>query len=166
MNPRVKGLFAVSLLFLLLGTGLAWHESGELPLAKKATTEPVEVDLAKLEAGEPVDNIHLKIGPHYACYSATIFSYKARLQRYVRSRITRSPDYALYPIISLSNAEVRQLDDLEKKYGKLSNVPNDVDFPPTRTRPCDRRAPSRRAAKAANALPLIPTGLHPLRHFR
>jgi len=101
----------------------------EYKLGAKSTPEPIDVDLAKLEQGDKVDNNNLKLGKHYACYYSTVCSYKQG--RFSSGNPTEKTkiDYAFYPIVSPANQDIQQLEQLMKKYPDLRNVPDDVTVP-------------------------------------
>ncbi len=44
-------------------------------VSSSGTAEPVNVDLADVEAGNSPTNMHWKIGPHRAAYDLAVFSY-------------------------------------------------------------------------------------------
>jgi hypothetical protein len=121
-------LTTIAVLLACCGCGGVFYGWSEYKLGAKSTPEPVEVNLAKLEQGEKVDNNHLKIGEHYACYWSMVYSYK-------QGRFAPNPDanttiqYAFYPIVSPSNPDVQLLEPLLKKHGDLSKVPDTEEVP-------------------------------------
>jgi hypothetical protein len=134
MFTRIRLLLGLSLLLAIGGfclCGFGWTEG---KVGAKATVEPVEADLAMLEAeaGKPLDNYHLKIGPHYACYYCTVYSYQTKKGAPRKAEANTKLSYAFYPIVSPSNPDVQDLPALEKKHGGLSKVPEDELTLPTR----------------------------------
>src|SRR6184192_4265404 len=91
-------LFGSALLACCGGGSVFWGWS-EYNLGTKSKSEPYEVELASLEAeaGKKPENLHLKIGPHYACYYSTVYSY--RKKRFGRAADLKTKiNYAFYPI--------------------------------------------------------------------
>jgi hypothetical protein len=113
------------------GAGLALYGWGsmELKLANKATPEPIAVDLAKLEAGEPLASIHITVGPHYALYDSSVYSSSNGIEgeslNYSKGKLGAGNDVdcVFYPIVSKGNANIKDLEDLKKKYGGLDKIP-------------------------------------------
>jgi hypothetical protein len=120
-------LLAISVLLFIAGGAASVWGWNEQKLADKSTAEAVNLDLAKIEAGEKVDNFHVRIGPHYACYYATVYS--ERQEKTAGKVVSSSLTHAYYPIVSISNADVKILEPLEKKYGDLNKVPPDEEIP-------------------------------------
>jgi hypothetical protein len=126
----VSRLLTMAVIFLACGgAGGVLYGWSEYKLGAKSTPEPVEVDLAKLEQGQQVDNNHLKIGDHYACYWSTIYSYKESRFGQKDPDANMKIEFAFYPIVSPSNPDVQLLQPLLQKYGDLSKVPDNEDVP-------------------------------------
>jgi hypothetical protein len=66
--------------------------------------------LAALEAGERVDNTHLKIGPHVACYPYAIYLYHRNEGDSSKPGPNVNVTHTFYPIISVSNPDVKALE--------------------------------------------------------
>jgi hypothetical protein len=134
MFGRIRILLATSFLLALVGFCLCGYGWTEQKVGAKATADPVDADLAQLEAdaGKPLDNYHLKIGPHYACYYSTVYSYKVKKGAPRNTEAATKLDYAFYPIVSKSNPDLKELDKLKEKYGDLSKAPEDEMPLPTR----------------------------------
>jgi hypothetical protein len=99
----------------------------EFRVGGNASAEPVLVDLAKVEADPKVDN-HLKIGTHYALYDNAVYSFKTKGNRFQRAENVKV-DYVFYPIVSASNPDMQELTRLEKQFGNIDNVPDEIDLP-------------------------------------
>jgi hypothetical protein len=131
MNTGGRVLLLLGLLAGFAGCGLTAWGWAQQRVSGKASTQPVVVDLAKLEARDKkgdLDN-HLQIGPHYAFYYSCVFATKQKKQGRGRWVDTDKVDFLFYPIVSLDNPEVRELERLEKEFGGLDKVPDVVDLP-------------------------------------
>src|SRR5262245_8898576 len=115
-------LIGVPLLLGIAGLGLLIWGCVDYSNSRQSSSEPISVDLANLEGGARPDNFHLRIGPHAACYFATVYEYeyvkKHRLSRPKDATPESKVVSSFYPIVSTSNPDVKKkLDDLTKKYG-------------------------------------------------
>jgi hypothetical protein len=129
MRAILKLIVFGTLMVFCCGGASIFYGWSEYRLGAKSTPDPVDVDLAKLEQGEKVDNNHLKIGKHYGCYWGSVYSYKKSKFSLRKPDASTKIEYAFYPIVSSSNPDVQALDALLKKYGDLNKVPDDVDIP-------------------------------------
>ncbi|MBT7298351.1 MAG: hypothetical protein HN849_02500 [Victivallales bacterium] len=91
-------------LLLIIGGGvLAFFGFQEYRVGAGAAAQPVAVELAELEAGEELPNVHAKIGEHLCLYSAAVYRCnvgKGEGQPGPDSKI----DYMYFPIISTTHA--------------------------------------------------------------
>ena len=85
---------------LLIGGGvLAFFGYQEFKLGNDASQTPVAVDLAKLESGEPLPNVHVKVGEHLCIYTASVYRYKTSSSGEEATASSRV-EFAYFPIIS------------------------------------------------------------------
>jgi preprotein translocase subunit Sss1 len=129
MRAILKLVVFGALMVFCCGGASMFYGWSEYRLGAKSTPDPVEVDLAKLEQGEKVENNHLKIGKHHACYWGSVYSYKKSKFSLRKPDASTKVTSSYYPIVSSSNPDVQLLEALLKKYGDLDNVPDDVDVP-------------------------------------
>lgn len=64
----------VRIIAIAAGAAFSWYGIQEFQLGMSSTPEPAEVDLAKLETGEPAPQNHLRLGPHLALYNGAVYS--------------------------------------------------------------------------------------------
>ena len=72
----------------------------------------------------------MRIGPHAACYYATVFSYtKSRRFRTKLDENTRLSE-CFYPIVSAANPAVKKIEELIKTHGSFEKLPDSVEIEP------------------------------------
>jgi hypothetical protein len=128
---ELKQVLVSSGVCMLMGLGLFMFAWQEWRVSADTSKAPLAVDLGKLESAPSSENNHLQIGPHSACYFATVYSYKTkRRDRRKRPDADTSVSYCYYPIISSTHPYVQEIEKLETQYGSLDQVPDEVAFPP------------------------------------
>jgi hypothetical protein len=125
---RVAGriILAISFILLIAGCVLSFKGSEEKKVGANATADPVDADLARLEAGDKLTNNHLKIGAHYALYYGTVYSYRTSKSSSSRQEPSagQSIQYAFYPIISKSNVDLEELEkEIDEPGAKMKSIP-------------------------------------------
>lgn len=83
-----------------IGVGVGGFGFNEMRLGSGASSQPAEVDLAKLEQGEPLTNKHIKLGPHIAKFDNSQFEYEKLEHDYSEPTESTRINYCLYPIVS------------------------------------------------------------------
>jgi len=86
-----------------------------------ASATPVPADLARLEAGEPLPNIHVQLGEHLRLYPFSLYMYETTGGQEVKPTSTIKGTYT--PIVSPTNPYARALESLVKKYGSVERIP-------------------------------------------
>jgi hypothetical protein len=127
-SMEVKQVLAACFILFLLAAFPTVFAITEWRVGSTSTAEPLPVELAKLESGSVPENNHLKIGPHTACYFATVYTYTTSKKTRQRPNANTKVDYSFYPILSPAHPYVKQIQKLETKYGDLDKVP-DEEFP-------------------------------------
>ncbi|MBN2444644.1 MAG: hypothetical protein JXJ04_25035 [Spirochaetales bacterium] len=119
-------LLRIIIILFIAGGALIFYGFQEYTLVSGAKTEPLEIDLAEIENNTSIDNNYINIGPHIALYSGSIFEYE--YDRSGNSDYTgNSPlNYTYYPIISESHPYFDEVDKLEKEYGSVDDIPDDL----------------------------------------
>ncbi len=116
-------------IMMIVGGGIfAYLGAQEFLLDRKASAEPVAVDLAKLESGKAPDNPHVKVGEHVAIYSVGVYEYRKTAGANGVNARTEITEY-FYPLISDEHPFLRGLKALVAKHGGLENVPDDAEWP-------------------------------------
>ncbi len=129
---RVAGrvILAIGVIMMIAGCGLAFWGSQEKKVGANATADPADTNLGNLEGGETLANNHIKIGPHYALYYGTVYSYRTSKsgssKQHQQPEASQAIEYAFYPIVSKSNPDMQELEKLKAEFGDLENVPDDV----------------------------------------
>jgi hypothetical protein len=122
-------LIALTFLLSCGGTCLSVWGWLEWRVGQHSTAEPVAVDLAALEAGEPLPSNHVTIGPHYACYEASVYEYLKDKDSHATPEARTKLSYCLYPIVSMKDPQAQKLVRLQEQFGSLKKVPDDVKLP-------------------------------------
>jgi hypothetical protein len=110
-------------LILIVGGAIAaFYGHSEYRLQEKASADPVQTDLAELEMGHPLPNIHVELGAHWKLLDEIIYAYEVK-----KDQDPESPDvrvrYAYYPLISDGHPHSQAYDRLFEKYGLEASVP-------------------------------------------
>jgi hypothetical protein len=96
-------------------------------LAKRsegASPAPVAADLAGLESGAALPNIHIELGEHYKIFPASYFWFETYSGAVGSTPSRGSKVKGTYvPLISPSNPYAVALKSLTEKYGALANIP-------------------------------------------
>ncbi len=112
-------------LLILLGAIITFLAYQQMLISQKARADATEMRLEDVETGKQVDNLHIKIGEHFAMYPTAIISYERTgraHQKYLEEH-TRLEDVH-YPILSNSHPFIQKLIYLSDKYGDLDKVPD------------------------------------------
>lgn len=113
MLKRILYTLIATIVLFALGSVLAARGEAEAKVSALSTPEPLEVDLAQLEGNDRPQNCHLNIGPHYACYFCTVYSYRRPKNSTRDPEATTPLTFAYYPIVSRSNPEIQNLAGIE-----------------------------------------------------
>ena len=116
-------------ILLIAGGCLIWYGIQEYQVGSDASPEPVDVDLAALEAGEPLPDDHVKIGLRHSLYSISVFNFE---DEDGTGRMKRSSklNWLSTPLISDKHPDMDGIRKLEKKYGSIKMTPRNADWPP------------------------------------
>lgn len=121
-------MFRLKIAAIIGGAMLAFFGIQEYRVSSGTTAEPIEVDLAEVEAGQQIDNSHWRLGPHLALYGGCVYECK------VSKHATGEPgpdarcNYCYYPVISYQHDYIQKLAALQEQYGSLDAAP-DNEFP-------------------------------------
>lgn len=114
---------------LIVGGCLIWYGIQEYQVGSDASPEPVDVDLAALEAGEPLPDNHVKIGLHHSLYNSSVFYFEGE-EGNKRMKPSSKLIWLYTPLISDKHPYMQGLRRLEKKYGSIRKIPRNADWPP------------------------------------
>jgi len=125
--PSSPPVMAVGLALVLIVTGLLSLLWGGMQYVAQqgCSPEPVDVDLARLEAGEAPPSFHVRLGEHMAVYERTLFSCRGVGEPTETTRL----EWAKYPVLARSNPFFRDLAAKARSYGSVKDVPPD-EWPP------------------------------------
>jgi hypothetical protein len=112
---------------ILLGAGAVAIIYGyqERSVSEGATAEPLQIELAAIENGEVPENPHLEIGPHWRLYHELVFNYEDKGGDPNALPDNTKINFTYFPVISFEHPHVREVDQLEKLYGSLEEIPDD-----------------------------------------
>lgn len=116
---------------LIAGGYLIWYGVQEYQVGSDASPDPVGVDLAALEAGEPLPDNHVRIGVHHALYNSSVFSYEAE-NGDKRMKPSSKLNCLYTPLISDQHPYMQGLRRLGKTYGSIAKIPRNADWPPAK----------------------------------
>jgi hypothetical protein len=122
----------IAVLLIVGGGFLSFMGGQEFLVGHGASSEPVAVELARLEAGEAPPNNHLLVGEHVALYPACVYSYQTKKRAAGDPAPSAKVNYCFYPIISGEHEFIRALGELDEKYHGLDNVPANIPGPEIR----------------------------------
>ncbi len=112
-------MFRLKIAAIIVGGIVGYLGFQEYKVSGGTTPEPQKVDLARLEAGEQVENNHILVGEHAAVYGATVYAYKDD------SLNARTPlEYVYYPIFSPEVPSIVIYGELKEQYGSWDNIPD------------------------------------------
>jgi len=101
-------MFRIKLILIIAGGALAYFGFQEFQVSSGTTPEPVNVELAEIEAGSAdTSNAHMVIGRHYPAFFELI---------YWGEEGTDKVDYVYYPILSETHPFVVKINALFEKY--------------------------------------------------
>ena len=117
-------MLRLKLAMIIVGVLAAAYGYGEYNLAKQSTPDPLQVDLATLEAGQVPDNRHLQVGEHWVIYDELFYTYETKKGRDIdeNTKVTES----FYPVISTSHPFFEDLRGLAAEHGGLESIPDEV----------------------------------------
>lgn len=120
-------IYQLKLVLIFLGGVLTWVGYQEFRVSEGASADPQLVELAELEGGRIPDNTHLEIAPHWRMYQEAVFRYEQEIWENEED-VTEDTKilYTLYPVFSTSHPEMRQLANLQRLYGELGQVPENL----------------------------------------
>lgn len=122
----------IAVLLIVGGGFLSFVGGQEFLVGRGASSKPVAVDLARLEAGEAAPNNHLRVGEHIALYPACVYSYQTTKHAAGDPSPSAKVNYCFYPIISREHEFIRDLSELNAKYHGMGNVPDNIPAPEIR----------------------------------
>lgn len=111
---------------IIVGGCLIWFGVQEYRVGRKSSSEPVPVELADLEAGEPLPDNHIRIGLNHHMFAGTVIEYEGKDRGLTpSSKVT----WIYTPLISDTHPYMQKIHELQKKYGSLKKVPRNADWP-------------------------------------
>jgi hypothetical protein len=119
-------LVRIIIILIIAGGAVIFFGVRDYMLVSGSSQEPLEIDLADLENDTPVDNNHIKIGPHYALYAGCIFEYEKDQWSSDEYSILTEVNHIYYPIISENHQYFIQLAELAAEYGDIDDIPDDL----------------------------------------
>jgi hypothetical protein len=124
---NIRGILTILVLFGVFGLGFITWGWSDYEESKTATETPVAVELADLEEGVRSENNHVKIGPHVACYYAAVIVYhKSKGLAQARPDPNTNLSECFYPILSADDPTILEIQKLEKTYGSIEKIPENV----------------------------------------
>ncbi len=121
-------MFRLKLAAVVLGAMFAYFGVQEFRVSQGTSVEPVDVELASIEAGDSSENNHIRLGEHFAVYAGSVYQYRQGKYETGEPTGTTDVDYAYYPIISAEHPFFTELATLADKHGSLDDVP-DAEWP-------------------------------------
>jgi hypothetical protein len=119
-------MWKVVLIAVVVGGCLIWFGIQEYRVGSKASSEPVPVELADLEAGAPLPGNHIRVGLHHCMYASSVIEYESDDGR---MRPSAEVNWTYSPLISDKHPYMQKLRELEKQYGGLKRIPRTADWP-------------------------------------
>jgi hypothetical protein len=107
-------MFRVKLVLIGLGCAIVFWGFQEYRVSEGTSTEPVAVELDKLEAGDELPNNHIKIGEHIGVMGGVIYEYSQSKYSTAEPTASTSVSVAYYPIISTSHTFAREMAKLQE----------------------------------------------------
>jgi hypothetical protein len=118
----------VGLISILIGACLVWYGVLEYQVGSEASVDPVDVELADLEAGGPLPDNHIKIGLHHCMYHLSVYDYD--FDGDDETMRPSSPlNWVWSPLISDTHPYIPEMKALIKRHGGLKKIPRDADWP-------------------------------------
>lgn len=109
-------MFRLKIGLLIGGALLAFFGARDLWLNMFASSEPVQVDLAALEAGQQLTDNNVKIGRHVAAFPDLV--YEAR-EKSGGGGGDLDVNYTIYPIVSLSKEDQKRENGVKPDFAPL-----------------------------------------------
>jgi|GEM_PF-2453667 len=95
-------LYRVYILVCFGGIALTIFGFKEFKVGNSSTGNAANIELRTIEGGTAPKNNHLRIGPHVALYSESVFQYEERKGSFKQVTNSTPINFAYYPIISAS----------------------------------------------------------------
>jgi len=119
----------VGLVSIVIGGCLVYFGILEHRVGKDASTEPVDVELADLEAGKPLPDNHIRIGLHHSMYNSSVIEYEYDDAGRSDMKPSSPVNWIWTPLISDTHPYMDGIRRLKKTYGSLKKVPRGADWP-------------------------------------
>ena len=116
----------IAIVAVIIGGCLIWFGIQEYRVGADASTVPVPVELADLEAGKPLPDNHIRIGLNHCMYGSVVFEYESEEGK---MKASSEVNWTYTPLISDQHPYMQKLRALEKRYGGLNKIPNNADWP-------------------------------------
>jgi hypothetical protein len=117
----------LALVAVIIGACLIWFGIQEYRVGAGASTEPVPVKLADLEAGTPLLDNHIRIGLHHCMYPLAVLEYRSDDDGKMGPSAKVTWTYT--PLISDRHPYMGKIRALEKKYGGYDKIPKTAAWP-------------------------------------
>lgn len=118
----------IILILLGIGGAIAFNGWQEFQVSRNAGSAPLALDLAQVEKGTALKSNYVTLGPHWAIYGGSVYSYEAPKSGNQDATPTSKVHYAYYPVISDDHPFFRQLAQLTEQYGSEEAIP-DAEWP-------------------------------------
>jgi len=118
----------VGLISIVIGGCLIWYGVLEYQVGSEASVDPVNVELADLEAGSPLPDNHIKIGLHHCMYHLSVYDYDYDGDDETM-RSSSELNWVWSPLISDKHPYVLKMKALINKHGGLKKIPKSADWP-------------------------------------
>lgn len=93
------------IVLLIAAVALGVYAGREMAVSSGTQSEPLAVDLAKLEAGETPASNYVRVGEHWALYPISVYGYrKGKYDTNKQPTSTTSITHCYYPLISKSHS--------------------------------------------------------------
>jgi hypothetical protein len=95
------------IVLLVLGAVLGYYATQEMRVSSGSQSEPLAVDLAKLEAGETPSSNYVRVGEHWAICPAAVYRWKpSKYDTKKEATSSTSIEYCYYPIVTKSHPSI------------------------------------------------------------
>lgn len=102
-------MFRVKLALIVIGGFVAFMGFEEFKVSSGASAEPVDVELASLEKGGELPNVHARITKHIAVYAGSVYEYEQGKYESGPPGAGSKVNHCYYPILSAEHPFIEAL---------------------------------------------------------
>ena len=96
-------MFRIKLVLIVIGGVVAFMGFEEFKVSSGASAEPVDVELATLEQGGELPNVHARITGHIAVYGGSVYEYEQGQNAGGAPGVGAKVNHCYYPILSIEH---------------------------------------------------------------